>query len=35
MANVLDYDLKVSEFEFRSRYYIHFRINSVFPSSKS
>ena len=27
MSKVLDYSLKVSEFEHQSRYYIHFRTN--------
>ena len=26
-ANVMDYDIVVSEFELRSRYYVHFRAN--------
>ena len=28
MANVLDWDFKVNEFELQSRYYIHFRTNT-------
>ena len=29
MVNVLDCSLKVSEFEFQSRYYVHFRTNPL------
>ena len=28
VANVLDCDILVSEFEFRSRYYVYFRTNN-------
>ena len=29
MAKVLDCSLEVSEFELQSRYYVHFRINTL------
>ncbi len=33
-ANVLDYDIVVSEFEFQSRYYVHFRTNAPWERSE-
>ena len=29
MANVQDYDIVVNEFELQSRYYVHFRTNTL------
>ena len=29
VTNVLDYDIVVSEFELQSRYYVHFRTNTL------
>ena len=28
-ANVLEYDIVVSKFEFQSHYYVHFRTNAI------
>ena len=29
MANVLDFNIRVSEFELHSRYYVHFQTNAL------
>ena len=35
MVKELDCDLKVSEFEFQSRYYLHFKTNPIYQPLRS